>query len=152
MGGIHRKGCEGVGSSDGGNFVHGDEGRRRKARPRTIPEDGHEPRSRVGPCAGVAAKGEQVDLVAGGARIVACDGEETVGTGKDVGAYGVRAVAGSEQRLGGVAVAGGVGSKKIDASSANRLTTSVDLALECASYLGQRRGGWAERATRDKQV
>ena len=126
VGGVGHKAGEGVDGGDGGDFVDEDVGDGAGEVGLAFgagAEGGHESDGGVGLAggqAGIAAEGEEVDLLAGGAGVVAADVKEAVGVGEDVVADGVEADVGLrwvEHGDAGRAVAGGVGGEEVDVGS-----------------------------------
>ena len=82
---------------------------------------------------------EDVDLLAGGAGVVAGDLEVAVVVGEDVVADGVEGdagLAGIEHGDAGCAVAGGVRSEEIDVGPDDGLLAAVDVANDCGAWSG----------------
>jgi hypothetical protein len=100
VGGVGHEAGEGVDGGDGGDLVHEDvrDGVGEVGLAiGTGADGGHEGESRVGFAggqAGVAAEGEEVDLLAGGAGVVAADLKVAGGVSEDVVACGVKGDAG----------------------------------------------------------
>ena len=149
MGRVGHEAGECVHGSDRGDLVHVDV-RNRAGEVglafRAGAEGGHEAEGSIVLAwgeAGVATEGEQVDLLAGRAGVVAGDAEAAILIGEDVVAGGIRGHSG----LGGVqhgdagrAVAGGVGGKEVDVGANDGLLSAVDVADNCRAGVGGRSG------------
>ena len=99
MGGVGHEAGEGVDGGDGGDFVDGDVGEcacEVGLAFRAGAQRGHERDRGVGFAggqSGIAAEGKEIDLLAGGAGVVAADVKEAFVVGEDVVAGAVEAYA-----------------------------------------------------------
>ena len=137
MRGIGHEASKRIDSGDGGDFIDGDEGDGGREVGLSIgaaTEGGHESESRIDLAwrqAGVAAKSEQIDLLARGAGVVAADAEVAVGVGEDIVAVGVAGdsgLAAVQHGDAGCAVSGRAGGKQVDVCADDRLLATVDVA------------------------
>lgn len=103
MSGVRGEAGEGVGRGHGGDLIERNEQRGGEGGSGAVAEHRHFTRGGVGATAGVAADGIDVDLLSGGAGVIAGKGEGSVGVGGDVVVGAVEAVV---QRVIGLNVAG----------------------------------------------